>query len=135
MAKIYLDSCVVIGLIEGSAKQRQVLKRHLFNHYLFSSELVRLEARVLVLRENNQFALKQYNSFFDACEMVNLDRSVFECATILRVEKQIKIPDALHLASAIISNCDEFWTNDLRLASYAATKIQVKDWNQLEQQE
>lgn len=134
MVKIYLDSCMVIGLIEGTAKQRQVLKQHLFNHYLFSSELVRLEARVLALRENNQLALTQYDSFFDACEMVNLDRSVFEYATTLRVEKQLKTPDALHLASVMIANCDEFWTNDLRLAKYATTKMCVKDWEQLEKQ-
>jgi predicted nucleic acid-binding protein len=123
---------MVIGLIEGTAEQRQLLKKYLPNYSIYSNELVRLEARLLAIRENNFPIVQEYNDFFSACEFIPLNRDVFECATALRAEKQLKTPDALHLASAMVAECDEFWTNDLRLAKYAAGKIIVKDWAQLE---
>jgi hypothetical protein len=41
MAKVYLDSCMIIGLIEGDATQRRLLKAQLINHSIYSSELAR----------------------------------------------------------------------------------------------
>lgn len=109
-----------------------ILKKYLPSHTIYSSELTRLESRLLAIRENNLPIVQQYDAFFSACEFIPLNRDVFEYATALRAEKQLKIPDALHLACAIVGVCDEFWTNDLRLAKYATEKIVVKDWSQLE---
>lgn len=49
MAATYLDSCMVIGLIEGDTEQRKALKKHLSSQAVFSSESVRLEARILAI--------------------------------------------------------------------------------------
>jgi hypothetical protein len=54
MARIYLDSCMIIGLIEGDSSQRQILKQQLVKHSIYSSELARLESRVLSIRNDNQ---------------------------------------------------------------------------------
>ena len=71
MQAIYLDTCMVIGLIEGDREQRIALKKYLSDKIVFSSELVRLEARLLVVRENNLPQLKLYDDFFSVCDFVD----------------------------------------------------------------
>lgn len=117
MAKIYLDSCMIIGLIEGDIAQRRALKNQLIHHTVHSSELARLETRLLAVRTDNQDSLKLFDHFFAACEMVELNRAIFEQATHLRANSQLKTPDALHLAAAMQAECEEFWTNDKQLVS------------------
>jgi predicted nucleic acid-binding protein len=132
MTKVYLDSCMIIGLIEGDVTQRRVLKTQLLNHAIYSSELARLETRLLAVRTNNQDSLKLFDGFFAACEIVELDRAVFEQATLLRANSQLKTPDALHLAAAIQAGCEEFWTNDKQLVTLAEKHLKVMDWDALE---
>jgi predicted nucleic acid-binding protein len=132
MSKVYLDSCMIIGLIEGDARQQQLLKSRLRSHRIFSSELARLESRILAIRQNNEIYLQRFDLFFEACEIIELNRAVFERATALRVEHNLKTPDSLHLAAAIQASCDEFWTNDQRLAKAANEHLIVVDWAILE---
>jgi uncharacterized protein len=115
MAKVYLDSCMIIGLCEGDLNQRHSLKTQLMNHIVYSSELARLETRLLAIRTSNQDSLTLFDRFFVACEMIAFDRAVFERATFLRANSALKTPDALHLSAAIQANCDEFWTDDKQL--------------------
>ena len=49
MQAVYLDTCMVIGLIEGDSEQRIALKKYLSDTTVFSSELVRLETRLLAV--------------------------------------------------------------------------------------
>jgi len=131
MANVYLDSCMIIGLIEGDAAQRQILKTQLIRHSLYSSELVRLETRLLAIRTSDPASLKLFDGFFAACEIIPLDRAVFEQATLLRANSQLKTPDALHLAAAIQTECNEFWTNDKQLVAVASQYLKVMDWRAL----
>ena len=132
MAAIYLDTCMIIGLIEGDANQQTILKSLLPSHQIYSTELARLEARLLAVRQNNETALQQFDRFFTVCEMIDLNRAVFELATSLRAESQLKTPDALHLAAAIHSGCSVFWTNDKQLVIAAGKRLTVVDWAMLE---
>ena len=132
VSKVYLDSCMIIGLIEGDSKQRQILKTQLFTQSIYSSELARLETRLLAIRNNDQDSLKQFDRFFMACEIISLNRAVFERATILRADSRLKTPDALHLAAAIQAECHEFWTNDKQLATTANQYLTVMDWAALD---
>jgi predicted nucleic acid-binding protein len=132
MAAIYLDTCMIIGLIEGDTNQKTILKSLLPLHQIYSTELARLEARLLAVRQNNETALQQFDRFFTVCEMIDLNRAVFELATTLRAESQLKTPDALHLAAAIQSGCSEFWTNDKQLVKAAGKRLMVVDWAMLE---
>ena len=132
VSKVYLDSCMIISLIEGDAKQRQILKTQLANHAIYSSELARLETRLLAIRNNNQDSLKQFDRFFMACEIITLDRAVFEHATLLRADSHLKTPDALHLSAAIQADCHEFWTNDKQLATTANQYLKVMGWKALD---
>ncbi len=135
MQRVYLDACMVIHLIEGNSQQQQILKRALLGKIVFSSELVRLESRIKALRENQKIFLKVYEQFFKDCQLIDLNRSVFEQATELRVNHNLKTPDALHLAAAL-DVCDQFWTNDQQLVKLVNDKLQknlkVLDMDSLE---
>ncbi|CAK8725555.1 hypothetical protein KKHLCK_17015 [Candidatus Electrothrix laxa] len=58
-----------------------------------------------------------YEDFFSGpcSDYIPLSSEVFEKATELRAEYSVKTPDAIHLAAALVSRCDIFLTNDLRL--------------------
>ena len=45
--------------------------------------------------------------------------------TASRAAHRLKTPDALHLVAAIESRCNQFWTNDKRLAIAAAGHLEV----------
>ena len=128
MVAVYMDTCMVIGLIEGDTEQRKILKGYLAGKNIFSSELVRLEARLLAIRQKKVAHLQLYDAFFGACEFVDLNRAVFDLTTSLRAESNLKTPDALHLAAAIHAGCDEFCTNDKQLVKVAIQHIKVIDW-------
>ena len=123
---------MIIGLIEGASQQRRLLKTQLLNRTIYSSELARLETRLLAIRNNDQDNLGQFDNFFMACEMIALDRAIFERATLLRANSKLKTPDALHLATAIETNCHEFWTNDKQLAAIASQHLKMMDWAALD---
>ena len=99
MAAIYLDSCIIIGLIEGDTFQRSLLKKLLPTHQIYSSELARLETQVLPIKHNNVFSLTQFDRFFSLCTLIDMNRDVFDMATKLRADSSLKTPDALHLAA------------------------------------
>jgi predicted nucleic acid-binding protein len=123
---------MIIGLIEGDATQRQLLKKQLVKHSIYSSELARLETRLLAVRNNNHDSLRNFDRFFTACEMIALNRAVFEQATLLRAKSQLKTPDALHLSAAIQAGCREFWTDDKQLKTTANHYLEVVDWATLD---
>jgi uncharacterized protein len=128
MSAVYLDTCIIIGLIEGDKRQRSILKALLPKHQIYSSELVRLETRLLPIRQNAPVKLTQFDRFFSVCKFIDLNREVFELATQLRAESHLKTPDALHLAAAIQAGCTEFWTNDKQLVKAAGKALLVLDW-------
>ena len=91
------------------------------------SELLLMEVRVLPLRNGDQPLLSRYDRYFEtfASQSIAFDKSVFELATQLRVRHRIKTPDALHLAAAMRAGCDQFWTNDGKLAKAVEGQIEV----------
>jgi predicted nucleic acid-binding protein len=70
------------------------------------------------LRTGNTALAKAYQSLLTESrefQCVALDVSIAQRAAYLRAEYTLKTPDALHLATAIVTRCDAFLTNDLTL--------------------
>jgi len=119
MARVYLDSCVVIYLHEGTAGQIERLRTRLRRAgderpVLCFSDLTRLECRVRPVRDEDESLLADYDDFFALAGLVKLPMTteIFDHATELRARYQLRTPDALHVATAIEHGCDQFWTND-----------------------
>jgi uncharacterized protein len=118
--KVYLDSCIVIYLIEGNLQNRTAVESALQAHQpttTLVSDLVRLECRVRPLRRNDHALAERFDNFFADVLVVPLTPAVYDLAAELRAQHRFKTPDALHIAAAIFHSCDEFWTNDLRLGA------------------
>lgn len=133
MSRVYLDSCVVIYLIEGP----EGLSRAILSALRPSegdrptacvSDLTRLEGRVGPIRKGDRELLLQFDQFFMSRDVqtLPLDTSAFDLATKLRASHGTKTPDALHLATAMIGGCNEFWTNDRRLNAAAEDRIGIR---------
>jgi len=118
--KVYLDSCIVIYMIEGSPQNRAAVEAVLQAHQPTAtviSDLVRLECRVGPLRNGDHVLLERFDNFFASAAVVPLGSAVYDLAAELRALHRIKTPDAIHAAAAIFHGCDEFWTNDRRLGA------------------
>lgn len=134
MSRVYLDSCIVIYLIQGTDSIRNTIRNALRGDpsgnspRAYISALTRLECRVWPLREQATDLLAEFDLFFASRDLrvARLTTAVFELATELRATHGIKTPDALHLAAAIQWDCDEFWTNDLRLPTRLEERISIK---------
>jgi predicted nucleic acid-binding protein len=58
-------------------------------------------------------------------EIIPLTREVIERATEIRARYGFKPPDAIHLAAAVVSGCDVFFTNDHRLDRFSDITIEI----------
>jgi predicted nucleic acid-binding protein len=78
--------------------------------------LVRLECRVKPLRLKNAGLLREYDLLFTKFGKLVHSPQAFDLATELRALNGLPTPDAIHVATAILGDCDELWTNDDRMA-------------------
>lgn len=136
MRRIYWDSCIFIYRVQSVNPWKSIIEGLLSDipdFRLAFTELTRLECLVLPMRANDSHLLNLYERIFSSPVIndIALDRNVFHLATELRAVARIKTPDAIHLAAALISGCDEFWTNDDRLANAAKGLVHVINVNSL----
>lgn len=127
MPGIYLDSCIVIYLVEGAARLRERIGAGLFSAaegvaHVVVSDLTRLECRVGPLRIGDGERLASYERFFASRNVttIPLTTDVVDRATELRARHGLRTPDALHVAAGICAGCDLFLTNDRRLRALGA---------------
>lgn len=122
---VYLDSCVVIYLIEEHPQFAPVVESLLAQQAdatLHISSLTEMECLVMPLRTQNQLLVDKFRNWFEDLIVLPNEREVFQLAAQLRADhKTLKTPDAIHLATALHYGCDEFWTHDDRLAKVAPT--------------
>jgi len=120
---VYLDSCIVIYQteeIEPWAGRLRLALANLTTPDVVVSDLVRLECRVVPLRNGASELLERFEMALSELTLAPLTSQVFDRAAELRARHRIKTPDALHLAAALEYGCEEFWTNDERFASLPA---------------
>jgi uncharacterized protein len=125
--KIYLDSCIVIYLVEkhpNFSLQIENSMNSLSEVEYFVSSLTKMETMVMPLRTNDLQLQNLYTLFFDTQTLLSITKEVYEKATQLRADfPKLKTPDAIHLATATNYNCDEFWTNDDDLNKIAPSLV------------
>lgn len=129
---IYVDTNIVIRLMEGDARTRAPLYSRLLpfrgtGRFIITSRLTRLECRVKPLRTKDVALLALYDAFFTSAEVeiLELTPQVIEKATELRAALNLKTPDAVHLASAIVAGAQAFLTQDSDFARCTEISVEV----------
>lgn len=129
---IYLDSNVVIRLVEGNASARAPLVARLASSLgvagsLTTSRLSRLECRSNLLRSGDTVTLAQFDVFFSGVEisLIEVTAAVVELATEIRAKYNLKTPDALHYASAMEAGAEVFLTGDRVLARCSDVAVEI----------
>ena len=79
------------------------------------------------MRDNNGEVLARYDALFGAgrITVLDLDAPTVDRATLLRAKFNLKTPDALHLASAIVGGAAVFLTGDAVLARCTDVTVEV----------
>ncbi|MBF0159319.1 MAG: type II toxin-antitoxin system VapC family toxin [Magnetococcales bacterium] len=122
MQLIYLDSCIVIYLVERHVRYFPLIRQALSSRaeaVLSVSPLVMLEVLVRPVRQRNELLVTRFQRYLSTQRQLPLLDPIFTIALDLRAHHGLKTPDALHLATAMHHGCTEFWTNDERLADVA----------------
>jgi predicted nucleic acid-binding protein len=131
VADLYLDACCFIYLVEGAPNWQHPVQRRLKalpkDARVVSSQLSRLECRSKHLRDSNLELLAGYDALFSADRVVllDIDATIVDRATVLRAKHNLKSPDALHLASAIVAGATAFLTGDASLARCTDVDVEV----------
>jgi predicted nucleic acid-binding protein len=125
MMLIYLDTNVFIEAYENQGRLAQAF-RTLFRSarrdqsILVTSELTLAELCVEPIRAGRDERINLYRSLIQTrgsfIQAIAIDRDIlFEAATCRARASALRLPDAIHIATAIMSNCEMFITNDKRL--------------------
>jgi len=132
---IYLDSCLLIALLESpgtDAVQITAALQKQKPRAIAVSELVRLECLVGCRRAGDALLESYYESYFaqPSVQILQINRCVWNRAITLRSQHAaLRVPDALHLATAIEHRCRIFWSFDQRLLAVAERYISVLQKN------
>jgi predicted nucleic acid-binding protein len=116
---IYLDSCLVIYLVENHPRWGERIAGAIAQAEAarFSiSPLVKCECLVGPMKRGDPVLERAYSQLFDQFALLPMPDPVYLHAARLRAHFGLRTPDALHLACAQHHGCDALWTNDDRLA-------------------
>lgn len=129
---IYADANVIIRLMEGDASTRAPLEARLrplrgSGRFLVTSRLTRLECRVKPLRNGDAPLLALYDVFFAGpeVELREVTEAAVEKATEIRARLNLRTPDAIHLATAILAGVSAFLTGDRNLARCTEVPVEI----------
>jgi predicted nucleic acid-binding protein len=122
MSRIFLDTNFFIYLVEGTGA-RAARAKHLLRAFsarrdeVLTSVMSVGEMLVLPLRNGDRALAQKYRSIFrgQGVTVLSFVEEAAEAFACIRIDKKIKSPDAIHLATAGHAGCDLFLTNDERL--------------------
>ena len=127
--RVYLDSAPLIYLVENVSPYIEQLVQRLSAEDVrqVCSDLTRLECRMKPLRDGEIALLAAFDTYFAEIisETIPLSSVVMDMATEIRARYGFKTPDAIHLACAVIADCDLFLTNDKQLGRFNEITVEV----------
>jgi predicted nucleic acid-binding protein len=114
-----MDSCIAIYSVQGEPGHRTVIKAAIASLAVdvYVSGWVRMESIVWPLRERNKTLLQAYHRFLNDFPCIGFKSTIFDHAAEMRADYGLRTADSLHIAAALSTGCDEFWTNDQKIAA------------------
>jgi len=135
--RYYLDTNVVISVVEAAGRLAETQTRFIAgidgaSIEALTSELTLAECLVKPFADKNAAAVEAYLLFLNGrrnLPVVPINRHILTVAARLRTELGVKLPDAIHIATAEAAECGVFLTNDrgIRLPG----KMKLKLWNEI----
>ena len=132
--RIYLDNCCFNRPYDDQSQLRISLETQakLYIQDMIKNGKVELAASYMLLFENHQNpyeirkqAIKEF-LHNNTSAYIDYDKSeVVKEIAISVMQTGVKSKDAIHVASAILSECDYFITTDIRLLKYKTDKIEL----------
>ncbi|MEK7793553.1 MAG: PIN domain-containing protein [Candidatus Hydrogenedentota bacterium] len=139
--RVYLDSNVFIYALEGAAPWARIarelfLQMEAHEFAAVSSELSLAECIVGPLRLGQADGVVTYERALTSrpgFSIMPVDRTVIREAARLRSEiPALRLPDAIHAATAKLSGCDFFVTNDKHLGALPSVRVILMSESTLE---
>lgn len=129
--RVYLDTNIIIYAVEGHETHAELIKavlQALTERQLVAvtSDLTLAEVLIKPKRHGNANIEEAYRRFLSPTEVwqnVSITREILEDAASLRATTSLKLPDAIHFASAIQYRCDSFLTNDHCFQKLSGLKV------------
>lgn len=97
-----------------------------------TSEITLAECLVKPLADKNIFAVETYMALLGeqpGLPVIPISRPILLSAAQLRAETRLKLPDAIHVATAKWADCSAFITNDRRIKEDDGMRVIL--WDQL----
>jgi predicted nucleic acid-binding protein len=115
--EVYFDTNIFIYLLEGNKDfETQLLEIQALVENdevsVFSSDLVYTELLPPHAKQGNIKSIECTIEFLSTFNLITATKEILIHAGILRGKTTMKTPDAIHVATAIASNCKIFLTND-----------------------
>ncbi len=118
--RVYFDANIIIYAVEGFAPFLAQLRAltgamNAGEIIAVTSELTLAEVLVKPLKDQLPAIQQAYKIFLTptpALNVIAVGREILEDAAQLRATTKLKLPDAIHLATALRQQCDSFLTND-----------------------
>ena len=130
--QVYLDTNIFIYAFEGYPKYTQLLTQ-LFDEFdnnrlhAVTSELTLAELLVKPMILGNEYLQKIYENSIrnsSSLSVICINRPIIIMAARLRAEnKDLKLPDAIHIATAESTNCETLITNDEHLKMISSPTV------------
>ena len=129
--RVYLDTNIIIYALEGyetyAAPIKSLLQALTDGEIIaVTSELTVAEVLVKPKRDGNAKLEEAYRRFLlPTASLRNsaVSREILEAAAGIRATSALKLPDAIHWATAINEHCDSFLTNDEGFKSVAGVRV------------
>lgn len=120
---VYFDTNVFIYALDGHEDYAPVLERlfsTIFDKGLevITSELTLAECLVKPVKDGNDEAVQQFENHIQNSSMLAVKpvtRGILKSSAYARSQLNLKLPDAIHMATAIEYGCRTFITNDRKL--------------------
>jgi predicted nucleic acid-binding protein len=138
---IYIDTALFIYFIERHpiylSQVREVFRMIDENDLIgFSSILILTEVLSHPMKRGDVQMENQYREILtrsEGVEVIPVSLAIAERAAELRARYNLRTPDAIHVATALVSKCDAFLTNDSTLKRVIEIPILVIDELTLEE--
>ncbi len=131
--RLFLDSAPVIYYIDANPEYLSVMdsifdRLNLEQIRAATSPVTLAECLVLPIRQNDsekQQVFIDILTSIETADFIKTDTAIAQSAAEIRVRYNLKLPDALQIATAIESNCEAFLTNDAQLKRVMELRVLV----------